>query len=156
MPYKDPEKRRAYQREWVAKRRTEWFDANGPCVDCGTWGNTKNKLELDHEDPSTKIAHTIWSWAKERREKELKKCVIRCHSCHMNKTIQYGRVNKRRRILGHYTSQYVGVSWDSAAGKYRAYIYKDGKQYYLGKFNLEKEAAMAYQKAKEMLYPKEE
>ena len=58
MGYKDPEKQKEYQRNWLAKRRADWFSENGPCINCGSWDN----LELDHIDPSTKVDNKIWSW----------------------------------------------------------------------------------------------
>lgn len=82
MPYKDPELQRKYQREWYKKRRNAWLDKNGPCVDCGT----TEHLEVDHVDPLTKVNHSIWSWSEHRRLEELKKCVVRCHSCHKRKS----------------------------------------------------------------------
>src|SRR6266851_1917558 len=84
MGYKDIAKQRAYQREWMAKRRKDWFSVNGPCVDCGSW----EKLELDHVDPAIKVSHNIWSWSKVRRDAELLKCVVRCKGCHLERTIQ--------------------------------------------------------------------
>ena len=80
--YKDPEEQRKYQRGWAKKRRDEWLSANGPCRRCGTW----NRLEVDHIDPSQKVAHTVWNWRKERREAELVKCQPLCHDCHRIKT----------------------------------------------------------------------
>lgn len=81
MAYQDKEKQRAYQREWLAKRRLEYFTGK-VCIDCGT----DQKLELDHIDPKTKVSHNIWSWTKVRRDEELKKCVPRCEECHKIKT----------------------------------------------------------------------
>jgi len=89
MPYKDPEAQRKYQREWMARRRKEWFEQNGPCVDCGSNEN----LELDHVDRRFKVSHRIWSWSAARREAELAKCVARCSPCHDGKTL----------VLGEYT-----------------------------------------------------
>lgn len=66
----------------VVSRRVKWFKDNGPCVDCGTW----ERLELDHEDPKTKVHHSVWSWADDRRTFELAKCKARCHGCHLEKT----------------------------------------------------------------------
>jgi len=83
MPYVNLEKQRQYQREWVARRRHQWFEQNGPCVDCGTW----ERLELDHDDAATKVDHRVWSWATERRLVELVKCVARCVPCHDRKTL---------------------------------------------------------------------
>jgi len=79
---------RQYQREWIARRRQAWIDEHGPCVDCGSWNNP----EVDHVDPTKKVhnAGTLWSLALDnpKRIAELAKCVVRCHDCHMNKTIK--------------------------------------------------------------------
>ena len=50
-----------------------------------------------------KISHRIWSWARERREAELLKCVARCKPCHKNKS---RKQTWRRRFcpFGHDTS----------------------------------------------------
>jgi len=32
------------------------------------------------------VTHRVWSWARERREAELAKCVVRCVACHLVKT----------------------------------------------------------------------
>jgi hypothetical protein len=78
MGYKDKEKQRAYQREWMARRRQEWFDENGPCVWCGS----EDDLEIDHIDPMIKENNSVWSWSEERRKAELAKCRVLCHDCH--------------------------------------------------------------------------
>ncbi len=84
MPYKDIEKQRAYQREWVAKRRQAWFqDKKCPC------GSTE-RLELDHINPRDKEDHKIWSWSAERRNAELAKCQALCYYCHKKKTRKEG------------------------------------------------------------------
>lgn len=74
---------REYQRKWRAKRRADWFSANGPCARCGSVDN----LELDHIDPSVKIHHNVWSWSGPRRVVELAKCQALCEECHKQKTI---------------------------------------------------------------------
>lgn len=79
--YKDPEKQREYQRQWVAKRRAEFF-ADKQCVQC----DSNVDLELDHIDPNLKISHNIWSWSKVRQEEEIAKCQILCKDCHEEKT----------------------------------------------------------------------
>jgi len=81
VPYKDKDKQRAYQKQRVAKIREQWFKENGPCKECGSRLN----LEIHHKDPTQKESHRIWSWAKERREAELKKCEVLCTTCHMAK-----------------------------------------------------------------------
>lgn len=83
MPYADKEKQREYQARWIKNRHDLWFEENGPCKKCGSW----KYLELDHIDPKLKISHNVWSWSKERREKELKKCQPLCYDCHKKKTI---------------------------------------------------------------------
>jgi len=77
MGYSDPQRQREYQREWVAKRRAEYF-ADKSCVVCG---NT-NDLQLHHLDPAQKISHNIWGWRRERMEAEIAKCEVRCSACH--------------------------------------------------------------------------
>lgn len=81
MPYKDLKKQREYQRQWMAKRRSEFF-AGKACCHCGS----TEKLELDHIDRTTKISHNIWSWTEEKRNKELDKCQILCYTCHKGKS----------------------------------------------------------------------
>lgn len=76
------EEQRRYQREWVARRRAAWF-SDKVCVDCAS----REDLELDHVDPSTKVSNSIWSWSQVRRDSEIAKCVVRCRACHLNKTI---------------------------------------------------------------------
>src|SRR3990167_778472 len=72
----------------LAKRkqlRQSWFKANGPCRHFGSDQN----LELDHTDRATKVAgshHLVWSWSRQRRENELRKCQPLCRSCHRAKT----------------------------------------------------------------------
>jgi len=93
MPYKDPIAQREYQRQWMARERAAWFDGKF-CVDCGT----AEGLELDHRDPKLKVTHRIWSWARERRLKELAKCVARCQSCHRRKTVENREHARGERI----------------------------------------------------------
>lgn len=95
MPYKDPEKQREFQRNWLRKRRDDWL-ADKSCVLCGSVDN----LEIDHIDPSTKKlpvydtvhknrsngVYQIFSWSQERRDAELSKCQVLCHDCHLEKT----------------------------------------------------------------------
>lgn len=75
---------RRYQLQWLARRRSEWIQANGPCRLCGSWQNP----EVDHVDPATKAmpSSNIWSRRKEIREAELAKCQVLCGPCHQSKT----------------------------------------------------------------------
>ena len=78
MPIKDKELRKAYSREWVAKRRKDFFSEK-KCEWCGASEN----LVIHHVDPKQKESHSIWSWKKERRDTELAKCVVICEACHI-------------------------------------------------------------------------
>ena len=78
MPYKDRNKKRQYQLEWLRKRRSAWFAVNGPCQKCGSNQN----LEVHHVNYEDKIDHKVWSWAQKRREAELAKCIVLCKECH--------------------------------------------------------------------------
>jgi 5-methylcytosine-specific restriction endonuclease McrA len=84
MPYKDKEKQRAAQWQWMKRRRDAWFAEHGPCAKCKSFID----LELDHVDPKHKISHTVWSWADERRLAELSKCQALCKPCHKAKTLE--------------------------------------------------------------------
>ena len=77
MPIKNLEKRREYCRNWMRERRNSYFK-NKHCVLCKSTVN----LVLHHTIPEEKTDHKIWSWAKERREKELEKCIVLCRKCH--------------------------------------------------------------------------
>jgi len=70
-------KKREYQREWMAKRRKKYFPSD-TCAMCGS----RKDLLLHHKNPDTKVAHSIWSWAPKRMLKEIEKCVVLCRKCH--------------------------------------------------------------------------
>jgi len=80
MAYKDREQQRAYQREWVRRRRAE-FLADKRCAFC----NSGDELELHHFDPAVKVSHAIWSWSRKRREEEIAKCIVLCRACHVRR-----------------------------------------------------------------------
>ena len=90
----------AYSREWTARRRAEFF-SDKRCIACGSVEN----LELDHIDPSTKVAKVHFNWSQERRDAEIAKCQVLCHDCHIKKTSD----NKENTKLGvdHYRSRYT-------------------------------------------------
>lgn len=98
MPNTNIDKRRAYSRNWMAKRRGDWFAKNGPCVSCGSHDN----LQLDHIDPDLKVDHKVWSWSLARREAELRKCQVLCIDCHKTKTARQRREKMEHGTLGMY------------------------------------------------------
>ncbi len=57
-------------------------------------------------------------------------------------TANTGKMKDRK-----YTSRYKGVSWHPTGKKWVAQIYSQGKSTYLGSFNCEHEAAIAYNNA---------
>lgn len=94
MPYKDKEKQSEYQCNYVKSRHTKFIEEfGGKCVKCGS----KEKLEFDHVDRTTKTSHKIWSWTESRIREELKKCQLLCKQCHINKT----HAERGDRILVH-------------------------------------------------------
>jgi hypothetical protein len=76
------EAQREYQRNWVAARRASWF-RDKSCARCGS----TTELEIDHIDPRTKVTHSVWSWAEQRRNAELAKCQVLCRPCHEAKSV---------------------------------------------------------------------
>lgn len=75
------DKKREYQRKWIAQRKAEYFKGK-TCTKCGT----SDDLQLDHIDRTKKVSHSIWSWSQVRREAELDKCQVLCIPCHRTKT----------------------------------------------------------------------
>ncbi len=74
---------RAYQRQWMRDRRAEGLAAmGGKCVRCGS----KDRLEVDHIDPTSKVTHRVWAMGRAKREAELAKCQLLCRSCHQKKS----------------------------------------------------------------------
>lgn len=105
MPLKDPEKRKAYHREymkgWYARNKTKhqayvrrnklerskWFreyKATLFCTQCGE--NHPACLDFHHDDPSQKkysISQMIWnSVSKQKIQEEIDKCTVLCANCH--------------------------------------------------------------------------
>lgn len=93
VAYSNPIQRReyirSYQRRWMAIRRQQWIEANGPCRSCGSGVD----LEVDHVDPLSKSCNPamIWSRRAEVRDVELAKCQVLCSSCHSKKTYLEGQ-----------------------------------------------------------------
>lgn len=100
VPYKDLRQQREFQRRWIADQRAEYL-ADKACVDCGS----REALEIDHIDRTSKTDHRIWSWSAERREGELAKCVVRCHACHVRKTNAIDRRKVEHGTVWMYTSR---------------------------------------------------
>ncbi len=59
----------------------------------------------------------------------------------------YSQNQANRRSFKNSSSKYLGVGWHKLTGKWAAYIRKDDKQYHLGLYETEQDAATAYNKA---------
>lgn len=73
------------KRRYEKRRNLAVHMLGGACVDCGS----KASLEFDHQDSSTKefnIAKLFSSASNIKLQKELSKCVLRCTSCHLEKS----------------------------------------------------------------------
>jgi len=138
MGYKDKEKQRRYQREWMRKRRQYYFK-DKECIDCGS----RENLEIDHIDPNKKWTHSFWSYSWEKIYKELEKCQILCSSCHKQKTF-----TKDLFVRFHHTaSGIVPYKWVYyERNKYRSKVSFKSKKYHLGMFDCPIEAAKAADK----------
>lgn len=82
-------------RRYAARRAAGVEALGGKCVGC----STENELEFDHVDPSEKEFNlgSIWKGTQARIDAELQKCVLRCHSCHVAKSVREGDVG----TVGH-------------------------------------------------------
>lgn len=78
MPYKDKNKARSYQANWIRNRRQIFFEDKS-CLVCGSNEN----LVLHHRNPEEKESHKIWSWSDKRRFAEIAKCDVLCQNCHI-------------------------------------------------------------------------
>jgi hypothetical protein len=77
------EARRKYQRDYYRKRRELLITLlGGKCVWCGS----RDHLELDHIDGSTKKFKLSKTHSVEKTLKELRKCQLLCRCCHRRKT----------------------------------------------------------------------
>lgn len=81
MPYKDRDKQRAFQREWIKRRRAEWFAANGPCAQCGTIED----LIAASPKPNKPVPHRVWTYSEKRRDAVLAECVVLCRKCYLER-----------------------------------------------------------------------
>lgn len=77
------EKKREYQRQWMANRRAKGVELlGGCCAKC----SVASHLEFDHVDPETKWSHRFWSYSWAKIKTELDKCQLLCNTCHKEKT----------------------------------------------------------------------
>ena len=82
---------RTYNRERYRRLRAEYVELlDGKCIDCGSTEN----LEFDHIDASKKSFDIgkLLNYSKAARDEELKKCTLRCSSCHKKKSVLAGDI----------------------------------------------------------------
>ena len=96
--------RNEYMREYMAKRyhdtRQKLYERlGGKCQMCGT---TEGPFDLDHIDASTKSmrASDLHSVNDQKFEEEVGKLWLLCPSCHKNKSVQNGELNKNKARHG--------------------------------------------------------
>jgi len=100
-----------------------------------------SRLLLNITDPKIFIDH-INGNTLDNRKSNLRVCTPKQNS---------RNIGKRK---GNYTSKYKGVNWNLKSNKWTARIATDNGRKFLGYFNNEKDAAIAYNKAAE-IYHKE-
>ncbi len=103
MPYKDPDERREYDREWKRSKADIYRRYNRKrsqrlreftnrvclrfgCSKCG-YKKCARALHFHHIDPATKVARVCQMVSDKLNicliKKEMRKCVILCSNCHM-------------------------------------------------------------------------
>ena len=146
----------------------EYLKTN-PCVICGE--SDPIVLCFDHIDPKTKVANVSVLVSRHTRKwetvyKEIKKCRVLCANCHTRETAKqqgwYQKVLKPKKVptqeervrMGYHkkssskgSSKYKGVSFHKKDSKWWSTIIVNKKQIYLGRYDEEKDAAKAYNKA---------
>jgi hypothetical protein len=117
------DRKREYQREWIAARRATWFSGK-TCRDCGR----TDGLELHHNDPDAKVSHRIWSWSWARIEAETAKCSTLCEACHARITAAHRPLLIRWDVVAAIRERYAaGESGEFIAqdvGVSRTYAYR--------------------------------
>jgi hypothetical protein len=100
--------------------------------------NGKSKRIYMHrliaDTPDNLVCDHINHYTLDNRSANLRNCTLKQN-------------NANSRSAANSSSKYKGVSWCSAKGKWAAYIKKDSRQFFLGHFSDEKEAALEYDKA---------
>lgn len=85
---RDDEQHAAHELARYYKRRAEFISSLGNKC---TWCNSVDFLEFHHLDPGDKEFNigSIWSYSKDKIEKELLKCVLLCKECHDKETAKW-------------------------------------------------------------------
>src|SRR3569833_929693 len=100
MPYRSLKKKRWYQRRWMAGLRLEWLMAHGPCQS-PNHDLRKSRyhlgLEIHHCEPAKKWRHRIFSYSKQKHEKELRGTIVLCYECHQRLSREECRRRARLR-----------------------------------------------------------
>lgn len=105
MPYSDPEKQKAAQREWYQKNKAKQHERNTftkrsmatflqeekskPCVDCGV-SYPYYVMQFDHigSDKVAGVGVLARTASIERVKAEIAKCELVCANCHAERTWQ--------------------------------------------------------------------
>lgn len=98
MSYKNAEKQRAFQLNWITARKQKYLQQLCCCFFCGS----HDQIEIHHIDPTMKESHKIWSWTDDKIELELRKCVAMCHQCHKRFHLLMKRKAFQHGTLGAY------------------------------------------------------
>lgn len=89
MPYKDKAAQSKFQVDWVRKRRQEWVNSHGPCLQCKS---TKDLRVVKKNDSTQHVK--VFGWSDELRKKVLKNCMVLCSPCMVK---HYAALMKKER-----------------------------------------------------------
>ena len=154
MPYKDPEKRRRYQREYMRswyernkathigyvrnrdKKIKAWLEEYKKSLSCEVCGNRTAKLKFQHRDPQSKKFYVsdIRDCPSIRAlQEEIAKCRVLCPSCYyhlnLNNLSDANRPGDSTAQLAtkfnRKQSQQLGMSYGTAAHRLRKIVLFD-------------------------------